>query len=845
VASREEEERERIKKLVEEELAARKKLADLQKSMNQDIATYLQQNLNILEGVRKIKELEDEINELKQEGGEVNEEIVKQREKELAEMKRINEEAKQLNSLTKSIGNQIKKGINEGLTSLNNKLANSIPGFYEIFDTLMAADLAVRELTRDLGASGGQAEALESAMFNAASYAAALGVSVEQLARSQYNFAEQTGRAVVFSKELNESVVRIAQGTGISVENTGAFLGNISKVGLSIYDTEKIMNNVVNQSSQLGLNSRDVVESMTQNVKLISRLNFNNGIDGLTKLVQVSKKFRLEMSEIESLANKIFRPEGAIELAANLQMLGGAFSRLGDPFTLMYRARNAPEELANSIAKATAESAIFNEQTGEFKVSALELDRLRQVAEATGLSYETLRDSAIQAAKDTRIRSQFRFNFDKETLDFVSNIAEFNKDKGGFTITMPDGTPRLLKDLTTSQIQMIKSNQKDLEARAKAAASFDKAFGRLIESLKTAFLPLVNMLDSVTAFIADLSTSFGKEGTIGKVLLSTLALGGATLATMFTAKLLTAGVSKIGGLMSSAIGKIPGLGGTGGAGGGFFSGFFEGLSKVSVSKLLAFGAAMVGVGYGASLAAGGLADLVKSFSGLDVPQIIGATVAIGAFGYGLMALIPAIVSVGMAATVGAPGLLALGASIALVGGGVWLAATGMSSLVESFKGFSAGEILAIGGSMLMLGGSIGLLTASLVAAGVLWAPALVGVGVLTAGILALGTAINAISAGSLDNLTELTSISDERINKLLELFNAAAKAKPLTVTVEGSATIGGEISVEGMKSQLLTDEFVKQLSNKILETIKTQEQILIKGSSSGNPNLSMGNYSMG
>ena len=46
------------------------------------------------------------------------------------------------------------------LTSLNNKLANSIPGFYEIFDTLMAADLAVRELTRDLGASGGQAEAL-------------------------------------------------------------------------------------------------------------------------------------------------------------------------------------------------------------------------------------------------------------------------------------------------------------------------------------------------------------------------------------------------------------------------------------------------------------------------------------------------------------------------------------------------------------------------------------------------------------------------------------------------------------------------------------------------------------
>ena len=833
--SKKEEEQERLNKLVQEELDARKKLSDLQNNMNQDIATYLQQNLNILEGTRKIKELEDEINELKKEGGDVNGEIVKQREKELKEMQSINEEAKKLNSLTKSLGNQLHKSIVAGLTSLNNKLDQSIPGFYEIFDALMAADSAVRETTRDLGLAGGQAEALKNSLYGAASYGAALGVDVEQMARAQANFAEATGRSVIFSKQLNMDLAVVAKGTGMSAEEAGTFAGNLALAGLNMSDARPIMQDVVDSSAQLGLNAGDVAKTLNQHLNLMNRMKFKNGIAGLAKLVQISKKYRIELSEIEALSNKIFRPEGAIELAANLQMLGGAFSRLGDPFTLMYRARNAPEELAKSIANATAESASFVKETGEFKISALELDRLRQVAEATGMSYESLHKSAIQAAKAAQIEGQFGFNFDRETMDFVTNIAEFDKQKGGFAITMPNGDRKLLKNMTSTELMGMKARQKDLEERARLALSFDKAFGNFINSLKVAFLPLLNGLNWFTEKITEWSTAFGKGSAWSKGFISIATIAGLTLATT-AGGLFISIISKGFGKLGSLVSKIPGLGG-GGAGGGFMSSFFGGLKTVSATKLLAFGAAMVGLGSGIAFAAQGMAELVKSFSGLSDDQVTGAAATVIGLSLAFWGMTAALAGLGAASAAAAIPILGVGLAVLAMGTGVWLAATGMSNLVESFKGMSSGEMIAAGGTVLMMAAGIAALTGSLVAAAAVSGITTTGMFLMTAGFAALGAAIYGINEGILDNVTQLTTMPDERLDKLKALFDSAAKAKPLTVTLGGSAKVEGNISIEGIRSELLSDEFVRKLSNKVLEVVQTQKQVLTTGASSGNIHL--------
>ena len=62
-------------------------------------------------------------------------------------------------------------------------------------------------------------------------------------------------------------------------------------------------------------------------------------------------RLKLDMDGIASLADKVFRPEGAIEMAAQLSVMGGEFAKLGDPMTLMFKARNDMEGFAKDIGR--------------------------------------------------------------------------------------------------------------------------------------------------------------------------------------------------------------------------------------------------------------------------------------------------------------------------------------------------------------------------------------------------------------------------------------------------------------------------------------------------------------
>ena len=82
------------------------------------------------------------------------------------------------------------------------------------------------------------------------------------------------------------------------------------------------------------------------------------------------------MEQFTGFAEKVMRPEGAIEAAASLQVLGGEMGRLGDPFMLMSRARNDMAGFTEEVMNATKFVGVFNQRTGRFELTANELDRL-------------------------------------------------------------------------------------------------------------------------------------------------------------------------------------------------------------------------------------------------------------------------------------------------------------------------------------------------------------------------------------------------------------------------------------------------------------------------------------
>ena len=136
------------------------------------------------------------------------------------------------------------------------------------------------------------------------------------------------------------------------------------------------------------------------------------------------------MQDVASVADKVFRPEGAIEAAAQLQVLGGSLAAMGDPFQLMYKARNSPEELAKSLSKAVTASATFNSTTKEYEVNAYELDRLREAAQGLGLDYTKLAEAAKQGAKLRTFGELLGGKgLNPEEIEAISSITQMNKGK--------------------------------------------------------------------------------------------------------------------------------------------------------------------------------------------------------------------------------------------------------------------------------------------------------------------------------------------------------------------------------------------------------------------------------
>ena len=805
--------------------------------VNKNFDSYFQTLKNTVEAQKLLNEqkkelekIEAKIKALEEDTANLDEDKIAYFKEQLAEKQEqyeLNEKnlkiQKQEASLIKATVGQLKEKTKE--------IYDANFGFMKMYHYLTDIDKAIKTTALSMGLVGDRADMLRQNIYDASTFAATLGVSVDELGRATANFSSEMGLATIPSRQLLEDFAEVAKGTGASVEEIGRFAGTLSKAGIPANQMKSVMQDVVDSSAEMGLNVSAVESGLRENIGLMNRLHFKDGINGLTKMIQVSERFRLNVSEIASLSEKIFRPEGAIELAANLQMMGGEFSRLGDPLTLMYKARNAPEELAESIGKAAAESAIFNKETGKFKMSALEMDRLRQISEATGMSMESLVEAGKRAAKESQIAGKLAFNVSEEDKTLLASAAEFNKKTGGFEIKLPGGDMVAMKNLTRAQLEAISDNKKSLEERAKAAQTFDESFNNFINTLKTTFLPLIDVLNVLIEPIQWLSKSISEFGPIGKGLT-------ATLLTVF-------GVG--GSLISSAIsGAFKNLKvkaadfGSRLIGGGTpdvtkqnnnipvdkKSPFLTQLSQLKPANLLAIGGAITLIGAGIGAAAFGMSYFVEAFQGMSSEQITGVSIALGIFGLTIVGLALVMTKLSPAILAATGGLLAFGGAIAFIGVGIGIAAAGLGYMASQFALLDPTQVASVSASFISLGTALAALSISI--------PAMLAT---TLGILAIADATNSINSEGVNSLATslkaINEINDEKVDKLSKLFNAAAGGTPLKIEYGGNVKVGGDVSINGIKDSLLSEAFIGTMSRKIYKTLLSEGLLQIEGVDGG------------
>ena len=292
-----------------------------------------------------------------------------------------------------------------------------------------------------------------------------LGISFDELKNSVSTVLTESGKFKLLGQETIEELARTSVFTK-SMEDLAGMSKGFEDIGLGVSDMTREIDAAGHSALELGLNAKSVTSGINENLSKINQYGFKNGVEGLSKMVEQSIEFRMSMDSVFAVADKVWSPEGALEMVSNLQVIGGAIGDLNDPIKLMYMATNDVEGLQEAIHGAAKELVTYNSEQGKFEVTGANLRKAKEMADTLGISMGELTKTAVAGMERTQAASELMsrgFNMDDEQIEFLTNIAQM-KD-GKMTIEVPEdlqkqlGSNVELSSITREQTNALLENQ--------------------------------------------------------------------------------------------------------------------------------------------------------------------------------------------------------------------------------------------------------------------------------------------------------------------------------------------------------------------------------------------------
>lgn len=640
--------------------------------------------------------------------------------------KLTDEQRKKLSDIEKT-----QKGINtelskeEKIRQRNLTLAREFNNQIKIgWDYLMKSDKVIRQTILNLGMSGTKAEMMRASFEQSANYVTRLGGNLEDIQTIMQGYADETGRARVLSAEMVKDIELIGKGTGLGVEQATRLGAQFELMGYDAKSTMEYVQGVVDTSERMGVNTTKVLKNVNDNFKKLNTFTFQQGIKGFAQMAEYAEKFKIDMNDALNAATVAKSLEGAVDLAAQLQVMGGEFAKT-DPFEMLFLSRNDPAKFTEKIADMTKGVVTFRkmaDDTFEKFISPADRDRLANVAKSLGMEASQLTQIAERQAEIQKMRQQMAgIGLSDEQKKLIEGAATFDTKTGKFQVQLA-GTMRDISTLTKDQADKFAVEHKSLEERAKSAQTFEDTLKATIETLKASLLPLLKsinwVLDHTLKPIADLaSNGWGIAGAATALISAGLLWKGVTnklsnVVQDYITKKNGEGISGFLGRKGminaeSTKGTVSGLAEQRrGIGAGAAA---KGAGMKALGQGAGFGAAMVGAGAGIAIAATGISKLADAMSKLTDKQaetLASIVKSLSWFMVGAAAAAVGIMAFGAGATAAAPGLLAFGAAVLMVGAGIGIAAAGIG-----YMGKGLAELVTAGKdagpAMLQLGAGIG------------------------------------------------------------------------------------------------------------------------------------------
>lgn len=295
-------------------------------------------------------------------------------------------------------------------------------------------------------------------------------VSTDELLKLQENYTKAVGRNVRLSNadQENMAAMRAIIGEG----ETTKFATQFENFGLSMSSTAEHMGKMFADASKAGISFEKYSDNVKQNISIAQNYTFKDGLKGLESMAKKATAIKMDMQMVANLAQKVSTVEGAIDVGAKLQVLGGPFAQAADPLGMLNEGLNDIEGLQDRVTRMIGQLGSFDKSTGEVKVSAFNKRRVAAAAEAMGMDYGKLMESVNANARRGEVEKQLSASASASKLDdnmkeLIKNNAEFKNGKAGVSI---NGEWKSIDELGNGDYEALVAETQDQAADVKDIA---------------------------------------------------------------------------------------------------------------------------------------------------------------------------------------------------------------------------------------------------------------------------------------------------------------------------------------------------------------------------------------
>lgn len=549
-----------------------------------------------------------------------------------------------------------------GMSALGNNITKSFS-----LKNLTKEALDFNQTIKDAQVSTGiafdqNAQAMGAVASETAKYGMSLGETTDLMGKLSSEL--RTTNFGVLSEAATD-LAAMQKATGLNADETARLAKEYVKFGGTTKQMTEDAAATMNDARAYGVSGIEVMQEMSKNMSKMRTMGFTGGEASLRRMVLESKRLGMNVDEVFETGKRARNIEGAMEMAAELQLAGGSFAAI-DPMQLLSAARKGPEELQKILGQMGKDIGSFNEETGQYEFDPVDTDRLQMVSDATGQSMESLTNMISQNAMDNQKMELlppglFGANLTDEQKAFIMQATSVKDGK----LSVNAGVEGLddFANMNEKQIQAVIDEEKSKKETLEEQAAQNQSLMDSITALKDSFINLLvpflqPIIEALTGFVQWLiQMPNGLKIVIGGFLAAAAILFG-------PAKAFINGIAQAKGFQAGMQGGNflksikTGLGGVLKGGGG-------GTQQMMGPKPPQAPAGGGGQGWIASMAAG-----IKAFGQVKMKDILKLGFALTVIGAAV-----ALFMAGIAATGSPDGaqLAAAAASMVIMAGGLWLA----------------------------------------------------------------------------------------------------------------------------------------------------------------------------